>query len=419
MLTRPACAVCAALALGCANNEPPPGGPPDTAPPLVTRVRPESGAIVRDLKGDAEIHFDEVVDEMAGGASGNMLDRYVLLSPVAGKVRVRWSRSEIFVRPREGWKPGRVYRLELRPGLLDLRRNALKEGKIVLFSTGPAIPTGVLAGTVVQWFEQHTAPDALIHAALLPDTAPYVTFADSTGAFRLAGIPPGRYAVFAIVDANKNGTRDLREAYDSTIVTLDSTAQTILWTHVHDTVGPRLRTAEHVDSLSTRLTFSQPLDPAQPLDSARVRVLALPDSTPVPFRAVLTPAQFDSLLSAARAADPATRAAADTAAPRLPPDTTADRPGRPPAGRVPGPLVRAGPPPTAAPDTAALRALLRRRPVPTDRVIVRWTAKLTPGAKYLVRVRGARNLSGAVADGEAVLSVPLPPPAPADSARRP
>ncbi len=419
MLTRRGIAALVAVTLACAQQEAPPGGPPDTAPPQVLRVKPESGAVVRDLRDDAEIRFDEVVDEMASGALGTGLERYVLLSPVAGKVRVRWSRSEIFVRPREGWKPGRVYRLELRPGLLDLRRNVLKEGKVVLFSTGPAIPNGVLSGTAVQWVEQRTAPEALIQAALLPDTAPYVTLADSSGAFRLGGLPAGRYAVFAVVDANKNGVRDLREAYDSTIVTLDSTASTILWAHVHDTVGPRLRTADYVDSLSARLTFAQALDPTLRLDTTRIRVLALPDSTPVAVRAILTPAQFDSLLAAQRSADSAARAAADTAAR---PDTAARQPlpGRAPPARapLPGPLVRAGAPPTAEGDTAALRALLSGRPVPTDRIMVRLAAKLTPGAKYLVRVRGVRNLNGAVADGDAVISVPVPR-APADSAPAP
>jgi hypothetical protein len=419
LLRRRAAFALAGLALACANVEPPPGGPPDTAPPQIVAVRPESGAVVRDLRGDAEIRFDEVVDEMASGTPGSGLERFVVLSPVAGRVRVSWARTAIRARPREGWKPGRVYRLELRPGLLDLRRNVLKEGRVILFSTGPAIPNGVLSGTVVQWVEQRLAPDALIQAALLPDTAPYVTFADSSGRFRLDGLPAGRYAVYAVVDANRNGLRDRREPYDSAIVTLDSSAAAVLWTFVHDTAGPRLRTADHVDSLSARLTFSQALDPALRFDSTSVQVVTLPDSTPVTVRRILTPAQFDSLLARERAADSARRAAADTAAPRAAParPDSAVRPAGPPR-----PLVRgATPPPTAEGDTTALRALLRGRPLPTDRVMLRLAAPFAPGGKYLIRVRGARNLNGAVADGQAVLSIPVPaaPRAPADSTPRP
>jgi hypothetical protein len=48
----------------------PPGGPPDSTPPHIVVVRPESGAVVPAWKGDAVIDFDEVIDEMAGGGGG-------------------------------------------------------------------------------------------------------------------------------------------------------------------------------------------------------------------------------------------------------------------------------------------------------------------------------------------------------------
>src|SRR2546425_12630639 len=61
----------AALALAaCAKLGDPPGGPPDTTPPTVVAVRPESGAVVPDFHGDAVVQFDEVSAEMAGGAGG-------------------------------------------------------------------------------------------------------------------------------------------------------------------------------------------------------------------------------------------------------------------------------------------------------------------------------------------------------------
>jgi len=53
----------------------------------------------------------------------------VLLSPVTGDVAVRWGRTSIRVEAKEGWKQGRIYRLELLPGIVDLRRNPLKTGR--------------------------------------------------------------------------------------------------------------------------------------------------------------------------------------------------------------------------------------------------------------------------------------------------
>lgn len=431
---------------GCANVADPPGGPPDTKPPAVVSVRPESGAVVPNLRGDAVIQFDEVIDEMGGagggGAPGTVsgLARQVVLSPVAGNVKVSWHRSSIHVKPAEGWKPRRVYRLELLPGILDLRRNIQKQGRTVIFSTGPELPHAALAGTALQWVEQRALPQAVVRAALLPDTVAYVTVADSAGEFRLTNIPPGRYLVYAIQDQNNNRQRDRREPFDSAIVTLDSTAAVVLWTFVHDTAGPRLRAAEPLDSLAFRLVFSQALDPA-PLDTARVRLYALPDTTPVPVRAVLAPAQYDSLEARARAAadslrragkpeGPAGAQAPAPAAQRAPAvagaqgartDTAkgAVAPGA--AGARRAAAKGAGAPPA---DTSRIRRLLKQRPAPFDRLVVRTGQPLVPGAKYLIRVRGATNLNGAAADGQAVLTIPVPKPAiapraPGDTARTP
>src|SRR5581483_9455698 len=99
---------------------------------------------------------------------------------------------------------------------------------------------------------------------------------------------------------------------------------------------------------------------------------------------------------------------------------TSPRHDRPPRHRGPAPPP---PPPsrrdTAAADTTPLRKLLRQRPVPYDRLVVRTAAALAPGGTYLVRVRGATNLTGAAADAQGVVTVPAPKPAPRDSTRPP
>jgi len=69
----------------------------------------------------------------------------------------------------------------------------------------------------------------------------------------------------------------------------------VLWAFVHDTVGPRIRTIESVDSVTVRITFSQTLDPARPgRTRPRYTVFALPDTTPVACGAVSAgPVRFD------------------------------------------------------------------------------------------------------------------------------
>ena len=401
----------------CASQGDPPGGPPRTTPPAVLRTVPESGKVVPDLHGDAVVQFDEVIDEMpsrgaaAGAISG--LAQKIVLSPVGGDVKVSWHRSSIHVSPHEGWQRGRVYHLQVLPGITDLRRNVTKTGTTIVFTTGPAIPAATLIGTVLAWADQRTLPQAVIRAAPLPDTVAYVTLADSGGNFRLPAVPPGRYRVWAIQDENNNRRRDRREAFDTVTVTVDSTGSALLWAFVHDTVGPRVRTVEPIDSVDFRVTFSAPLDPRRALDTAMVRVLTLPDSTPVAVRALYTPARFDSIQARARAVADSLKRLRDTTHR----DTTHARPTPPSAAAqrapaAPGGVGRAARDTSVHLDTARVRKLLSERPVPYDRLVVQTTQPLAPGAKYLVRVRGATNLSGVAADGQGVLVVPVPKPAP-------
>jgi Big-like domain-containing protein len=396
----------AVLFAACAKMGDPPGGPPDTAPPAIVAVRPESGAVVPGWKDDAVIQFDEVIDEMAGGRGGagggagvTGLARQVLLSPVTGDVAVGWGRTRIRVKPKEGWKQGRVYRLELLPGIVDLRRNTLKTARVIVFSTGPAIGHATLAGTALQWVEQRPMIGALIEAVPLPDSAGYLTQADSTGRFHFDALGSGRYVVYATLDQNTNRRRDRREAYDSALVTLDSSATVTLFAFVHDTLGPRLRIATAADSLSVRVEFSQALAPSPPLDTTRVHVLQLPDSTPVAIAGILTLQQYDSVTAAER------KAAAKPDSTR--PDTIArrDTVARPDSAKAVSPR-----------DTTESRRLLAQRPVPFDKVVLRFAQPLKPETRYVIRVRGAVNLNGAMGDGQVVVLTPKPaPPAKADT----
>jgi len=417
----------------CANQGPPPGGPPDKAPPQVVRVVPESGAVLPGFKGDAVLQFDEVIDEMPGGgargggggggrggaggaAPVNGLAGQIVLSPVAGDVHVSWHRNAIHVKPAEGWKPNRVYHLELLPGIVDLRRNILKQGKTVIFSTGAPLPHAALAGTALHWVEQRVLAGAVIRAAPLPDTVAYVTVADSAGDFHLTDIPRGRYRVWAIQDQNSNRQLDRREPFDSTTVAIDSSGSAVLWVFAHDTVGPRIRSIDPVDSLACRIQFTAPLDPRRPLDAAQVRLYALPDTTPVAVRALFTSAQYDSLQAKARAAADSLRRAKDTTAHGGAPAPAAQR----------APAMAGAPRAPSARDTAAvhgdttrIRRLLKQRPVPFDRVVLQAARPLAPGTKYLIRFHGATNLNGAAADAQGVLTVPVPKPAARDTTRAP
>jgi hypothetical protein len=359
--------------------------------------------------------FDEVITER----QPNDLAKLVLVSPRHEEIRVAWKRTRLEVRPRDGWRTDAVYQVTLLPGITDLRNNRLRGRPEVVFSTGPAIPDTRITTDVLDWAAGRLAARALVEAYPLPitdDSIAYVAQPDSSGSVVLTRLPPGDYLLFGVVDENTNNRRDRREAFDTLRVRLDTVASGTFWAFVHDTLGPQLREVTRVDSLTARVTFSQPLEPTMAPEGA-VMVRLLPDSTPVAVAAVWTTAAYDSVArreSAAR--DSAQRAAADSAAaaadtaPRPPPRDTVVAP--PPVVERPVPARPAAPPELgerpgedAVVDTARVAALLRQRPALKDQLVVRLASPLLPGTRYLFEAT-ATNLTGATAVSRAVLAVP-------------
>src|ERR671915_399898 len=82
----------------CARIEPPPGGPPDRAPPRLVATNPDSLANLGPFRGVAEFQFDEVISEGGTpnqGTGTGGLERLVILSPTNEVPDVDWRRSRI------------------------------------------------------------------------------------------------------------------------------------------------------------------------------------------------------------------------------------------------------------------------------------------------------------------------------------
>ena len=384
----------------------PPGGPPDFVAPTIVSTRPDSVGVYPDFKGSAEFIFDETVSEGTspdiGNGSGD-LERMVVLSPTDKVPRVRWERSRITVRPREGWRPNTVYRIELLPGVADLRRNHERHGAVITFTTGAPLPTDSLSGIVIDWTTRGPARQAVIEALLLPDSLPYETQADSNGRFVLAPLPHGRYRLRGFVDQNRNRRLDGKESWDTVGVAPAPMATSVLWLAPRDTAGPRVMQTTVRDSFSVEIQVTQPLDPAQRHDSSNVVVRRLPDSSIVAVRSFRAKPLDDSLDTRERflidslRADSIKRAHPDTAqrhAPAPPAAQPRPEPARQAAPPAQQPRGRRGARPPAPVDSAVLK-LAQSRPALNDRLVLRLLAPLPPESKYLVEIRGLRNVNGA------------------------
>jgi len=395
--------------LACARMGAPPGGPDDKVAPKLLATVPESVGVYPGWKRDVEFRFDEVISEGGSPSQGlgtGDLEKLILLSPSKAIPVINWKRDRLTVHPREGWAPNRVYRIELLPGLTDLRRNRLDTTFVLTFSTGGALPIDTLRGIVIDWVAGRVAPQALVELVLRPDSLVYRTLTDSGGRFAIGPLPRGEYLVYGAIDQNHNLRRERRENYDSALVGSGTVAVAPLWLIPRDTLGPRITQVTAGDSLSATIALSQPLDPAQPLDSIGFTLRRQADSSLVPFRSLLPKELDDSLQMRERATADSLRAAADTTRPdslrrRAPAPRAVKPPPRPPARGLREVRV----------DSLTL-TLLRTRPRLYQNLVLRTDSVLVPEAKYLLEIKTIRSAAGVTGRAVGVLSIPKPRPAP-------
>jgi len=408
----------------CARVQAPPGGPTDLSPPRLISTSPDSLAVLPGFKGEVEFRFDEVVSEGSSpnfGLGSGDLEKLVILSPSLAVPSVHWRRSRLTVRPRDGWQPNTVYRVELLPGLADLSGNRSKNGGVVTFTTGAPLPATTLRGLVVDWNTQRPQPRGLVEAILLPDSLPYRTSADSTGHFALGPIPAGEYLVYGGLDQNHDFRVDRREPFDSLRVAAGRDSVGELWAFRHDSTADRLSSVTPNDSLSLVLAFSQPLNPYQRLPADSVEVRLLPDSVPVAVLRILPKEEYDSAYplrprvdttAAGRARADSIRA--DSIARERADSVRIDSLARAREAmqiRIPGAQRRR----EVGPDTTGTGPL-RTRPALFDKLYVRLGARLRPGATYVVLVRGIENLSRVAGTARQGVKIPEEKP-PADTTK--
>ena len=392
----------AALALvlaGCAQPGFPPGGPEEKVPPKLLAIEPESGAVNVRLD-EVNLQFDEVLNEQPSGG-GSELSDLVIISPRLGEPRVGWHRKRLTIRGQRDWKPNTAYTVTLLPGVGDLRGNVRQEPTITVFSTGAVIPDGDVGGIAFDWLAGGPLAQAVVEAISVSDTTTvYVARADSAGRFSIAHMPAGAYTVRTFGDANNDRLLDPREIWDTVGVVLRDTARVELLAFIHDTIGPRIQQARAVDSVTLRVRFDKPLDPALRIDTS-LFTLRRADSTIVPIRLAESGPAWDSTHAGeARGADSAQEADSTRAA-----DSAR-------AAARPAPARR-----TARTDTTKRAPAPKpSRPSPSSDVVLVVAAPLAPGSAYRLEWRGAKNLLGYSASGSFSFNIPKAGEAPVPGA---
>lgn len=191
--------------IGCAKKEPPSGGPPDLDRPRVASSSPESAAARVPVDVRPAITFSEAMEPRSTGEA-------IALAPRVDIRQQRWSGRTVTLVLAESLRADQTYTLFVGGGARDRHGNPLGAGAAVVFTTGAALPAGVLEGEINA--RGFAAPGTYLWTyrdapGRVPDSTARdfdaLGLADDDGRFRVVGLPvPGRYRLWAFADLNRN-----------------------------------------------------------------------------------------------------------------------------------------------------------------------------------------------------------------------
>jgi hypothetical protein len=403
----------------CARPAAPPGGPSDSRPPVVIATYPMELGTLDELDGAIRFEFDERISERVAGGS---IDAAVSISPEAGVLKVRHSRTALTVEVEEGFEAGLVYRVTLQAVVADMFGNQMKDPFELVFSTGgDPVPT-TLAGQVWERVSGLGSNGAIV---LATDSGglTHRSVANQDGIFAFRYLPGGGFQLTAFDDLNRNGEVDSVEVQGGVGTSLEvgDTVFVDLSILAPDSSAAVAMTAVSIDSVTVALEFDDMLDPEAPLESVTL-VVTTEGGTALRIERVFHEAQYaeyvDSVTEAfARLDSMDAAAAAATLADVVEfADTVevTDSAATPPGDTV---IVaaRARPTPTRLDPFPGVRpgvTLDGRRLLPGRRLVLRLLDALGLEVPYEVDASSVVNINGLVDGGGSVPLVRESPPIP-------
>ncbi len=269
-----------ALTASCAKQAYPTGGPKDTTAPKALEAKPQNESRHFNAR-QFYIQFDEYV--VLKDADNNVL----VSPPMAQKPEFTTKGRGVLVKIKDTLQPNTTYLFQFKEAIADFTEGNLLPSYEYVFSTGDAMDTMMLAGSVVNARSGKPWKETLSVLAFRGDTplspgdtaAPspaFVTRTDKEGRFAFHYIPAGRYRLVALEDKNKNLRVDSTEAvaWDTTLLaaadSIDSAALARLLVSAPERRAQRLLKAEFTAKgrivVSTLLPMTNPVLTGEPLE---------------------------------------------------------------------------------------------------------------------------------------------------------
>lgn len=197
-------AVSLLILYACANPGTPTGGPIDTTPPVVIGSTPIANAL-NNKKTKIIINFDEYIK------LDKPNEKVVVSPPQIQQPEIKTNGKRISVNLLDSLKPNTTYTIDFSDAIQDNNEGNPMGDYAFTFSTGTAIDTMEVSGTVLNAADLEPIKGILVGLhANLQDSAfvksPFdrVARTDSRGHFVIKGIAPGKYHIYALADADQN-----------------------------------------------------------------------------------------------------------------------------------------------------------------------------------------------------------------------
>lgn len=223
---------------GCAHIVPPEGGLRDTLPPVPIKFSPKD-SVLNFTGNKITIDFDEFIQ----------LDRpseNVILSPNPNKQPVLESRLRtLTIRLKDSLLPNTTYSIDFGNSIRDINENNILRDYKFIFSTGNTLDTKEVHGKII--LAETGKPDSTLIVTLynqLDDSAVakqkpfYYTRLKGDGSFRFTNLPSGKFALYALKDANGNKQYDQKTELfaflNNPLNITDSVAPVILYAYAEE-----------------------------------------------------------------------------------------------------------------------------------------------------------------------------------------
>ena len=216
--------------VACASMGTPDGGPYDEEPPVLMEAKPAIGA-TNVKTGKITLDFDENIKLV------NAFEKVVVSPPQHQMPEIKYSGKRVTVELIDSLIPNTTYSIDFGDAIVDNNEGNPYEDFAYYFSTGDAVDTLAVSGTVLNAEDLEPIKGAVVGLHSCIDDSAFtkkaferVARTDSRGHFVIKGIAPGKYRVYALGEANNNYLFDQKS---ETLAFMD--------TYVSPTASPAIR----------------------------------------------------------------------------------------------------------------------------------------------------------------------------------